>query len=159
MQRESGLSRMRYAEPVLLTLWVGCLWAIGYLAVPVLFATLDDRMLAGMLAGKMFTSVSFIGLGCGMLLLLMSLAASRSLKGLRIPLLVLMLVLVAVGEFVLQPLMAELKAEGIVEGSSEAARFGMLHGIASLLYLSNSLAGLFLVLLSWRESQPVRVGG
>lgn len=151
---------VRYAEPVLLTLWVGLLWGIGYLAVPVLFSSLDDRMLAGMLAGKMFTAVSFIGLGCGTILLLMSvLAASRQMQKFRLPLLVLMLALVAIGEFVLQPMMAELKLQGLVEGSDMAARFGILHGVASLLYLVNSVAGLLLLLVSWRESSSFRAGG
>ena len=66
---------LQYGEQLLVTLWVGSLWAIGYLAVPILFSTLDDRMLAGMLAGKMFTAVSFIGLGCGTALLAMAFAA------------------------------------------------------------------------------------
>lgn len=151
--------KVRYAEPLLLTLWVGSLWAIGYLAVPVLFASLDDRMLAGMLAGKMFTLVSFIGLASGLFLLVVQVAASRPWKDPRILLLVLMLVLVALGEFVLQPMMAQLKVEGLVEGSGAAARFGMLHGVASLLYLVNSVAGLLLLLLSWRGSPAIRAGG
>ena len=37
---------------------MGGLWAIGYLAAPVLFASLGDKMLAGMLAGKMFTWIA-----------------------------------------------------------------------------------------------------
>lgn len=150
---------VRYAEPVLLTLWVGLLWGIGYLAVPVLFSSLDDRMLAGMLAGKMFTAVSFIGLVCGTILLLMSvLTVSRPMQKLRLPLLVLMLALVAIGEFVLQPMMAELKAAGL-EGNDIAARFGMLHGVASLLYLVNSVAGLLLLLVSWRQATSLREDG
>ena len=144
---------LRYVEQVLLTLWVGCLWAIGYLAVPVLFASLDDRILAGMLAGKMFTLVSFIGLGCGSVLLVMALQGSqRAVRDPRVLLLLLMLVVVAVGEFVLQPMMAELKAQGLVEGSETAARFGMLHGVASLLYLINSIGGLVLLLLAVRRA-------
>ncbi len=151
---------VRYAEPALLTLWVGCLWAIGYLAVPILFATLDDRMLAGMLAGKMFTAVSFVGLACGGMLLVLGIArSSRIITDRRVLLLVLMLLVVALGEFLLQPSMAQLKAQGLVEGSDAAARFGMLHGVASLLYLVNSVAGLLLLLLSWRESPFFRAGG
>ena len=137
-----------YSERVLLSLWVGGLWAIGYLAVPILFATLEDRMLAGMLAGKMFSAMSFIGLGAGMALLLMALMTSaRPLSQWRVRLLLLMLVIVAVGEFVLQPMMAGLKVEGLVEGSETAARFAMLHGVASILYLINSLSGLALLIL------------
>jgi hypothetical protein len=139
---------------------VGSLWAIGYLAVPILFATLDERMVAGMLAGRMFTAVSFIGLGCGAALLAMTIAAgSRALREPRVIVLVLMLALVAVGEFVLQPMMAELKLQGLVEGSAAAARFGMLHGIASLLYLVNSVCGLVLLLLAARRLPGLRAGG
>ncbi|MGM0593643.1 MAG: DUF4149 domain-containing protein [Pseudomonadota bacterium] len=150
-----------YGERVLLSLWVGALWAIGYLAVPTLFAVLDDRMLAGMLAGRMFTATSFIGLGVGTVLLLMAvMATARPLAQWRVRLLLLMLVLVAVGEFVLQPMMAGLKAEGLVEGSGAAARFALLHGVASLLYLVNSIAGLVLLVLYLRSpSVPLRAGG
>jgi len=149
----------KYGEQVLMTLWVGSLWAVGYLAVPILFSTLDDRMLAGLLAGKMFTAVSFIGLACGSVLLAMAFwAGSRGFRDARVLLIGIMLVLVAVGEFVLQPEMAQLKAQGLIEGSEQAARFGMLHGIASLLYLANSVLGLILLLLATRQSSALRAG-
>ena len=60
-----------------------------------------------------------------------------------------MLLLVAIGEFTLQPMMQALKAatpQGFVPGSAQAARFGMLHGIASTLFLATSLLGLALVI-------------
>lgn len=134
-------------ERLLLTLWIGALWAIGYLAVPILFAMLDDRMLAGQLAGRMFTLVSFLGLFCGGLLLLGTLLrlGKGALRNGRAWLLLVMLLLVAVGEFGLQPLMAQLKAQGLIEGSAQAVQFARLHGIASVLYLINSLCGLLLV--------------
>ena len=135
-------------ERLLLTTWVGALWAIGYLAVPVLFASLDDRMLAGMLAGKMFTLLSFLGLGCGSLLLILGFAGNGVPgRGVRAAMLLCMLLLVAVGEFGLQPVMAELKRQGLVEGSEQYAQFARLHGVASVLYLANSLLGLALVSL------------
>lgn len=135
-------------ERILLSLWVGALWSIGYLAVPTLFASLDDRMLAGMLAGKMFTGVSLIGLGCGTALLVSFwMQSARPLAERRVQLLIAMLAIVVVGEFMLQPQMVALKAEGLIEGSGAAARFGLLHGIASLLYLANSLTGLALLWL------------
>lgn len=154
------MAMLRYAEALLITLWVGSLWAIGYLAVPILFATLDDRLLAGMLAGRMFTAVSYIGLACGGVLLLLGiLRSSRIISDRRVLLLALMLLMVALGEFLLQPAMAQLKAQGLVEGSDAMARFGMLHGVASLIYLVNSAAGLLLVLLSLRDSLSFRKGG
>ena len=35
-------------------LWLGSLVTIGYLVAPVLFATLSDTQVAGMIAGKLF---------------------------------------------------------------------------------------------------------
>ena len=134
-------------ERLLLTLWVGALWAIGYLAVPTLFALLDDRILAGMLAGRMFTLVSYLGLVCGTLLLLATVVRQGRgvLRSVRAWLLLVMLLLVAAGEFGLQPLMAQLKAQGLLEGSAQAVQFARLHGLASVLYLINSVCGLLLV--------------
>lgn len=131
-------------ERILLTLWVGGLWAIGYIAVPTLFAMLEDRRLAGELAGQMFQIIGYIGLVSGTLLLI---SVARRLKlQWRTWLLLFMLVLVMCGQFWLQPLMADLKASGLVEGSAQAKQFGMLHGVASILYFATSLAGLVLII-------------
>ena len=148
-------------ERMLLSLWVGALWSIGYLAVPTLFASLDDRALAGMVAGKMFTGVSLIGLGCGTALLVSFWMQSvKPIRERRVQLLIVMLVLVVLGEFVLQPQMAALKAEGLIEGSGAAARFGVLHGIASLLYFANSVIGMvLLVMMGLPRRESVRAGG
>lgn len=133
------------SERILLTLWVGVLWGIGYLAVPVLFAHLDDRMLAGRLAGEMFHLVSYVGLVAGTLLLTMQLVRGSGRPGWRALVLLGMLALVLVGEFVLQPMMAELKTGGLADGTEQARDFARLHGLSSILYLSTSLAGLALV--------------
>lgn len=133
-----------YSERALLTFWVGGMWAIGYIVAPILFTVLDDRQLAGMIAGHTFTAMSYVGLACGSLLLIGG-AYSRGWKHWRHGILLLMLVIVCVGQFVLQPMMAELKAAGLAEGSAAAATFGKLHGMASILFLINSIAGLALV--------------
>lgn len=137
------------AERVLTTLWVGGLWVIGYLVTPLLFQMLDDRALAGDLAGRLFLVMGYIGLGCGFALYLAQRLHRRSTpgQGLRAGLIALMLVLTAVGMFVLQPQMAALKQAGLTPGSAEAARFGQLHGIAAVIYLMNSLLGLALVVM------------
>ena len=62
-----------------------------------------------------------------------------------------MLVLVAVGAFVIQPQMVALKATGIGPGTEQAAQFGRLHGISSVMYLINSLLGLALVVTGIRK--------
>ena len=45
---------------IVVTLWVGALWMTGLTAY-VLFDSLQDKQLAGNLAGKLFTIVSYIG--------------------------------------------------------------------------------------------------
>ncbi len=135
-------------ENLLLTLWVGALFGVGYLAVPVLFASLDDRQLAGELAGEMFRLVGYLGLGAGALLL-----ASFFWQGARwrVWLVVAMLALVVVSVFVLQPMMVELKQHGLVPDSEEAREFARLHGVSSVLYLLTSVLGVGLVLAGPRS--------
>ena len=58
------------AERILLTVWVGGMWTVGYVVAPTLFAMLDDRSLAGSIAGRLFTVMSYVGLVSGGLLLL-----------------------------------------------------------------------------------------
>lgn len=135
------------SDRILLTLWVGSMWTAGYIIAPLLFNTLEREM-AGNIAGKVFTVTSYVGLACGVLLLLAALyqAGSQRLRQWRIWVIVIMLALIAVGQFGLQPQMAALKLQGIAEGSAAATQFGRLHGIASSLFLVTSLLGLALVI-------------
>ena len=139
------------AERVLLTAWVGGLWSIGYIAAPTLFAVLDDRKLAGQLAGEMFHIINWLGITCGILLSLIVL--KRYSRCWQLWVLLLMLLLVINNEFLLQPMMAELKAQGLIEGSEAKSRFGMLHGISSSAYLLTSILGLVLVGLGFQKSR------
>lgn len=132
-------TRILIGERILLTLWVGALWAIGFIAAPILFAVLDDRNLAGTLAGEMFRAVAYLGMLCGTLLLLFHFLQDRPRW--RLWVLLLMLLLVAAGQFILAPMVADMRAAGL----SATPDFGRLHGIASSLYLVTSLAGLALV--------------
>ncbi|MEE8379839.1 MAG: DUF4149 domain-containing protein, partial [Gammaproteobacteria bacterium] len=125
-------------DRVLLALWVGGLWITGYLVVPILFATLDDRHTAGMLAGRIFQTMNYLGLGAGTYLLISVLRTagehklSLILKEWRLHwregALATMLLLIVVAAFVIQPMMQELKIQGISEGSAQASQFGRLHG-------------------------------
>lgn len=133
------------------TAWVGGLWGIGYVAVPVLFQTLPDRMLAGMLAGKMFALVAYIGIASACYLLTHHLNTSgrAAFRQTAFRVVVVMLLLAMVGQFGIQPLMADLKMQALpadVMHSAFADRFRMLHGVSSILYLVQSLLGAVLVL-------------
>ncbi|MFA5824404.1 MAG: DUF4149 domain-containing protein [Gallionellaceae bacterium] len=135
-------------------LWVGGTWAIGYLAVPVLFQTLPDRQLAGLLAGKMFTWMALAGIACALYLLAYQLRQfGRSVwKQKSFLIVALMLLLLLIGQFAIQPVMADLKSQALpldVMHSALAPQFKALHGVASILYLIQSLLGIALLVRSF----------
>lgn len=127
-------------ERILLTLWTGSLWVTGFLVAPVLFARLDDRALAGSLAGELFSITAYLGLVTGGILLVLNLVNYRGINW-RALVLAGMLLLVIAGQFVLAPMIAELRAQGL----SGSPRFGQLHAVASVLYIVTCLCGLLLV--------------
>lgn len=134
-----------------LTLWVGGLWAIGYIVAPTLFATLADRQLAAMLAGKLFILIGWIGLGCAAYLLIFMLLriGSAALKRWSFWLVLLMLGLTAASQFGIHPILAQLKADALPREVMESVmrdRFVAWHGIASILYLLQSVLGLLVVI-------------
>nr|MBL8411929.1 DUF4149 domain-containing protein [Dechloromonas sp.] len=135
---------------VAIALWVGGMWAIGYLAAPVLFSSIGDRQLAGMVAGKLFALIGWIGLGSAAYLLVFLLArwGGRFFRSAVFWLVLCMGLLVAASQFGLQPLMAQLKADALPREVMESVlrdRFAAWHGISSILYLIQSLLGLWLV--------------
>ncbi|UCC13785.1 MAG: DUF4149 domain-containing protein [Gammaproteobacteria bacterium] len=134
-------------EQLLQTLWVGCLWTVGYLVAPVLFAELDSNAQAGQVAGTLFTLVTWLSLVCGGLLLLtLNLNGADRLRGFVI---VAMLVLVCANEWGIRPAM---EAARLPDGTT-GPRFGLLHGVSATMYLVTSLTGLFLVAADrWRIS-------
>ncbi|MBY0578320.1 MAG: DUF4149 domain-containing protein [Burkholderiales bacterium] len=138
-------------QEIAVTLWVGGLWITGYMAAPVLFASLPDRMLAGMLAGKMFTVISYIGLICAIYLLVYRvyrLGASALREGFFWAVL-LMLLLTCAAHFGIQPVIERLKEAALPRDVMQSVfrdRFQTWHGISSILYLVQSVLGLFLVL-------------
>jgi hypothetical protein len=140
------MRHINIGERIILTLWVGGLWAIGFLAVPVLFHTLDDRTLAGHLAAPMFTLINGIGLACGALLLLSAaMGEGRAwYRSWRVGVIAIMMAGMAVILFVIQPQLAALKVQ-VAPGGALGPQFGRLHGISSAIYLMVSVLGLLLV--------------
>ncbi len=135
--------------------WVGGLLAVGYLAAPILFAQLADRMLAGKLAGHMFTAIAWVGIGCAGYLLLHVLALKgwRAVQSSVFWIVLLMLALTLAGHFGIQPILAQLKADALPRQVIERAmrdRFAAWHGVSSVLYLLQTLLGVALVVLQDR---------
>ena len=132
------------SEKILLTIWVGGMWVIGYVVAPVLFQMLG-KSVAGNVAGQLFSIMSYIGIFSAVALIINILVQQGfSSRHWQLWTLIIMLLVVIIGQFVLQPMMVELKAIGLLSEENRA-QFGRLHGIASVLFLMNSLAGLALV--------------
>lgn len=138
-----------------LTLWIGGMWSIGYMVAPVLFASLADRQLAGLLAGKMFALIGWMGLGCAayLLIFLVVRGGVRAFRSAMFWLILVMMLLTAASQFGIQPLMAQLKADAWPREVMETVlrdRFAAWHGISSILYLVQSMLGLWVVIWSGR---------
>lgn len=132
--------------------WVGSLWAIGYLAVPVLFYAQPDRQLAGMLAGTMFSRSAYLGLICGIYLLVYNFMQPKTIRQRWI--VAVMLIITLIIQFAIQPAMTDLKLHALpldVMHSTFAAQFKILHGLSSIAYLIESLLGAYLVIQSRRD--------
>ncbi|WP_424194989.1 DUF4149 domain-containing protein [Ampullimonas aquatilis] len=139
-----------HLELLITVIWVGSLWTVGYLVAPTLFTNLTDRVLAGTIAGFIFRTEAWVSLACAMCLLVVWILDARPES--RHPhikwLVAAMAACTMIGYFGIQPMMAELKAAapaGLMEGAA-ASRFGMLHGIASLIYLLQSVLGGWLLI-------------
>ncbi len=134
-----------------LTIWLGGLLAIGYLAVPVLFHALPDKQLAGQLAGAMFNALGYVGMICGVILLLTKryVQPAHFWRNPSVWIIAAMLGLSLIIQCGLSPIMAQLKLHAQpldVMHSSDAAQFKMLHGVSSILYLLESVLGVILLL-------------
>ncbi len=136
---------------VVITFWVGALWAIGFVAYLLFKSLPDNHQLAGNLAGQLFTIVRYIGMVSAFYLLIQRLLdyGTSALKQAYFWALLVMLLLVLAEHFGIQPILAQLKTEALpsdVMHSIFAERFGKWHGVASVAYLVECLLGFVLVL-------------
>ena len=136
-------------------IWVGSILAVGYLVAPVIFSTLTDRQVAGMVAGSVFKAEAYLSiLICIALMVLANLLVTRGLNQYRLIRLLLlgMLVCSSAASFILIPWLDTLRDQALLEGmpvmlSPSADLFRTLHGVSSVLFLIQSALGIYLV---WR---------
>jgi hypothetical protein len=146
---------------ILAGLWVGSLCTLGFLVIPTIFASLQDRQVAGMIAAAIFQVEAYLSVAvCLGLLIFANLLIKRKVEHYRsirwITLVLLLCSLLTC--FGLIPYMDALRQEALLLGvpvmaSPSASLFGRLHGISSGLFLIQSLLGLWMV---WRLTrQPI----
>ena len=128
------MSALRRVFRVLLVLWAGSLWSLAAWVAPTLFRAQGDRHLAGVLAGRLFSIETYVGLGVVALALLLP-ERGRFKWG------YLAGGLLALQQWALRPVMDAALACGCVAGLS----FGAWHGVAGVFYLAACAAVLVVI--------------
>jgi Domain of unknown function (DUF4149) len=139
-------------------LWVGSFITIGFLVVPILFSSLGDRQVAGLVAANLFKVTAYAGVLASMILMVMSsyLVRQGSNRYRLIRWLLLCMLACTVGAaFILLPWMNSLRDQALYLGlsvreSSNAVLFNRLHGASSVLFMTQAVLGLMLV---WRTTK------
>lgn len=146
-------------ERLLLTLWIGSLWSIGYLAVPMAFANLE-LTIAGDYAGKLFYAVNILSLISACILLISRLfvfGVTTFHRYWRSWLILVMLVMSVVFLLFIQPDMASIKLLDWRTDPILTERFNMLHKLSESMYMLMSLLGLMLVLTSDKRAEAEQI--
>jgi uncharacterized protein DUF4149 len=142
-------------QSIAVTMWAGAMWAVGFLVAPLLFSRVPDRALAGVLAGRFFEAVAWIGIACAAYLIVFRIArhGAACLRQFFFWVVLAMLVLVLAGTFGVQPVMEALRSQALPKEVMESVlrdRFMTWHGVASGLYVIQSALAIALVVLHGR---------
>ena len=148
------------SERLLLTLWVGCLWAIGYLAVPMAFINLNNVPLAADYAGQLFFAVNVLGIGCSVVLIITKLIQYKLkvMQSWRFFVLMLMFILSVIFIAYLLPETNQIRQLSWQTDPSLTEQFNWLHSLSENAYLVLSLLGLALILSTDNSSKGTSNG-
>ena len=128
---------LRNAFRALFVLWAGSLWSLAAWVAPTLFHAQGDRHVAGVLAARLFSIETYVGLGVAVLALLRP-SRTKFVWG------YLAAALLSVNEWILKGIMEQAHVHGTAAGLG----FGAWHGVSAVLYVLACLAVLRLV---WNE--------
>ena len=134
-------------EKILLSIWVGGMWGVGYLVAPFLFSKLSETALAGYLVGELIKTISLVGVVVlvSILIRLVWQLKTSSFRHWLFWCVSVALGLLLLNILLLYPEMAALKIAGIENGTERTEQFNRLHGASAMSYLLVSIAGLFMI--------------
>ncbi len=134
-------------DRLLVTLWVGSLLSIGFIAVPLAFMTFEDSEVAGNYAGELFRVVNILGIGCASALLITKLVqyGKQVFKLWRVWIICLMLLLTLYLVVVLFPQAELIKTMDWRTDPILSEQFDSVHSLSELMYVIISLLGVSLV--------------
>jgi len=140
----------RRAAAWLAGVWAGMVATIGFVAAPVLFATLP-RADAGHVAARLFEIDASLGLGAGAALLVLALQEARRRAGsgasrfsAEMLLALGALFCIVAGHYAIEPMLASAGRDGVPS-------FAALHGVASAFFVVKFAV---IAVLAWRLTGP-----
>lgn len=120
--------------------WAGALWTVCGMVAPTLFAILDDRSLAGRIAGTFFGMVCWLGLAAAVIVLAAEVLRRERGDRWLVTWAAVAGLLPLTSEWALTPMMQAARTSGDLQ------RFGALHGVSAVLFAGACLAVLGVVL-------------
>lgn len=151
---------LRALEFLGLSLWLGSDIFLSFVVAPGAFSVLASRDQAGAIVGYSLTRMHWMGVICGILLLLFRVARTRSVASLAAPAalcVLLMILLTITSQLAVIPKLAALRVQmGSIQataaGSPLLAEFSRLHGVSVALESGVLLAGFATLYLFVREA-------
>ena len=125
------MSRADRLSALVLAFWAGGLWTVCGMVVPALFWLIEDSKLAGNLAAQLFYGETFLGVLFGLIYWALQ---RGKLDAVSSRCVWIAMTAPLVFFVVLRPLMNAARSSG------DMARFGQLHGLASVLFLTACFA-------------------
>jgi uncharacterized membrane protein len=151
---------LRWLEFVALSIWLGSDIFLSFVVAPGAFSVLASRDRAGSIVGYSLTRMHWMGVICGVLILLLRLLRTRSFISFSSSgalSILLMILLTVVSQLAVSPKMAALRVQmGSIEatraGSPLLAEFSRLHRVSVSLESAVLLAGFAALYLFVRET-------
>lgn len=151
---------LRAIEFLALSIWLGSDVFLSFVVAPGAFSVLASRDQAGAIVGYSLGRMHWMGIVCGVVILLMRVLRVRGLTALLAPAALcvgLMILLTAISQVAVSPRMAALRVqmgsiEATAEGNPLLAEFARLHTISVGLESGVLLAGMLALFLMAREA-------
>jgi uncharacterized membrane protein len=151
---------LRAIEFLALSIWLGSDVFLSFVVAPGAFSVLASRDQAGAIVGYSLGRMHWMGIVCGVVILLVRVLRVRGLAALVAPAalcVVLMILLTAISQLAVSPRMAVLRVqmgsiEATAEGNPLLAEFARLHTISVGLESGVLLAGMLALFLMAREA-------
>ena len=151
---------LRAIEFLALSIWLGSDVFLSFVVAPGAFSVLASRDQAGAIVGYSLGRMHWMGIVCGVVILLMRVLRVRGLTALLAPAALcvgLMILLTAISQVAVSPRMAALRVqmgsiEATAEGNPLLAEFARLHTISVGLESGVLLVGMLALFLMAREA-------